>query len=131
VSIKMQYTLTTLPTVNEQSGVSPITVTATGTSREYPEFGAFSSGIFFLHVTAVSGTTPSLTVIVQGYNPIAEVWHTVVSFPAQTTTTATVLTPITSTLDYMRYRTQWTVSGTSPSFTFSCGVIVNANEAIT
>lgn len=130
MAIKMQYPLTTLPTANEQSGVSPITVTTTGNSREYPELGSFANGLFFLHVTAASGSSPTLNVIIQGFNPIAEVWHTLVTFPQQTAATAGVITPISTVLEYQTYRCQWTVGGTTPSFTFSCGVIAYTNEAL-
>jgi hypothetical protein len=129
MTIKMQFPLVTLPTANEQSGVSPLTVTASGNSREYPELGSFDSGIFFLDVTAVSGTTPSLAVFFQGYSPIAEKWHDIITFTPQTAVTATVITPVTSPLPYQTYRTRWAVSGTTPSFTFSLGVIVSAAEA--
>lgn len=129
MTIKMQFPLTTLPTTNEQAGVSPLTVTAAGNSREYPELGSFDSGIFFLDVTAVSGTTPSLAVFFQGYSPIAEKWHDIITFTPQTAVTSTVIAPVTSPLPYQTYRTRWTVSGTTPSFTFSLGVIVSAAEA--
>jgi hypothetical protein len=130
MTIKMQFPLTTLPTANEQSGVSPLTVTAAGNSREYPELGAFSSGTFFLDVTAVSGTaTPTLAVFIQGYNPIAEKWHDIITFTPQTAVTATVITPVTQDMPYQTYRSRWTVTGTTPSFTFSLGVIVSAVEA--
>lgn len=128
MSIKMHFPLTTLPTSNEQSGVSPLTVTAAGNSREYPELGSFDSGIFFLDVSAASGTTPSLAVFFQGYSPIAEKWHDIITFTPQTAVTATVLTPVIVDLPYQTYRTRWTVTGTTPSFTFSLGVIVSASE---
>lgn len=131
MSIKMQYPLTTLPSSNEQSGVSPVTVTATGNSREYPELGSFQRAIFFLNVTAVSGTSPTLTVTVQAYNPIAEVWHDLVAFPQQTAVTSTLVTPLTADLYYQTYRVRWVVAGTTPSFTFSCGTIVSSDEPVT
>jgi hypothetical protein len=133
VAIKSLVPLTTLPTANEQSAVVPITVTATGVSREYPELGAFSKAVFLLDVSAASGTTPNLTAKVQGYNPLADKWHDVAAFPAQTAATGAgaVLAPINANLDYENYRASWTVTGTTPSFTFTLCAIAHTEEPIT
>lgn len=123
--------MTTLPTANEQTGVVPLTVTAAGLSREYPELGAFDTMLALLDVSAASGTTPSLTVKLQGYNPLSDKWHDVITFPAQTAVTSTVITPINAYVDFQSYRASWTVTGTTPSFTFTFGVIVHTTEPIT
>lgn len=123
--------MTTLVTDNEQTGVAPITVTATGNSRTYPELGAFSKAIFLLHVTAVSGTNPTLAVAIQGWNPMAEVWHEVAAFATQTATTSTTISPQAATLDFQTYRAVWTVGGTAtPTFTFSLAAIAHTEEPI-
>lgn len=133
MAIKMLVPLTTLPSDNEQSGVVPRTATATATTREYPELGAFDRATFLLDVSAASGTTPSMTVVVSGYNPLADKWHPVATFPAQTAATGAgaVITPITANIDYQTYRVTWTITGTTPSFTFSLGAIVHTTEPIT
>jgi hypothetical protein len=131
MAIKMLVPLTTLPTANEQSAASPITVTATGLSREYPELASFDTMAVLLDVSAVSGTTPSLTVTVQGHNPLSDKWHDVVTFPAQTAVTSTVIAPVSTFLDFQNYRASWTVTGTTPSFTFTLGAIAHTVEPIT
>lgn len=66
-------------------------------------------------VTAASGTTPSLTVIVE-HSPDNATWATHTTFTAATA--ANTERKVLSGLD--RYvRARWTVSGTTPSFTWS------------
>lgn len=68
-----------------------------------------------LDVTAASGTTPSLTVNVQ-HSADGSTWTTHSSFAAKTA--AGTERKVFAGLD--RYaRASWTISGTSPSFTFS------------
>lgn len=132
MAIKQIVSLTTLVSANEQTGVAPITVTASGNSREYRELGSFNRAILFLDVSAASGTTPSLTVALQVQDPISLKWSQVVAFPAQTAATGgTPLTPITQELYGLNYRAAWTVSGTTPSFTFSLCAVAGAEEPVT
>jgi hypothetical protein len=68
-----------------------------------------------LDVTAASGTTPSMTVTLEQSRD-GSTWRTVSSFAAKTTTGQEALSA--GGLD--RYiRVSWTISGTTPSFTFS------------
>lgn len=69
-----------------------------------------------LNVTAASGISPSLTVVLEdtidGTN-----WNTVATFTAKTGVSREVVniaSPFTGTI-----RASWTLSGTAPSFTFS------------
>lgn len=65
-------------------------------------------------VTAASGTTPSLTVIIE-HSPDNSTWSTHTTFTAATAVNTE--RKILSGLD--RYvRARWTVSGTTPSFTW-------------
>lgn len=122
MATKILVVMTTLDGENEQTGVSPKVVTSTGTtlSREFPEFWRFSKAAFILDVATISGSGASLTVIIQGFNPVSGKWHDVVTFPAQTAASAASgLAPMTADLDFQLYRAKWTVAGTSPSITFS------------
>lgn len=76
-----------------------------------------------LDVTAASGTTPSLAVLIEdtldGTN-----FYTVGTFAAKTAVGREVInvtTPFTDTL-----RVSWTITGTTPSFTFSVSVYSEA-----
>lgn len=73
-----------------------------------------------LDVTAVAGTTPSMVVVIEeshdgvNYNPTA-----VDTFPAVTAAGRTYRTIPTGTLFGQFFRARWTITGTTPSFTFS------------
>ena len=71
---------------------------------------------FYLDVTAVSGTTPTLDVVVQD-SPDGSVWYDLVTFARKTGVSKEVqrlASPFAR-----RLRVSYTVGGTSPSFTFS------------
>lgn len=71
-------------------------------------------------VTAVSGTTPSMTMSIE--------WSNDGSVFAVADTTADAFAAITATTNVAKsfqvkgayYRIVWTISGTTPSFTFTC-----------
>lgn len=69
-------------------------------------------------VTAASGTTPSLTVSIQTSHDdgATDAYRTVASFPAQTAVGASGWQDFPGLDRYVR--ASWTVSGTTPSFTF-------------
>lgn len=135
MALKLLVPMTTLVTANEQSGVVPLVITSTGTSREYPELGAFSKAIFTLDISAVAGTNPTLDVTIQGLDILSGKWRIVVTFPQQTTTSAASPLANNSTLfqsanlDYQVYRAAWTLGGTaSPSFTTTINCIAHTEE---
>ena len=68
-----------------------------------------------LNVTAASGTTPTLNVVVEdsldGSN-----WNTIGTFAQKTATGREVINITTPFAD--RVRISWTIAGTTPSFTF-------------
>lgn len=69
-----------------------------------------------LDVTAASGTTPTLDVVIEDTIDGAN-YNTVATFTQATGTTRQVVnvtTPFTDT-----FRARWTIGGTTPSFTFS------------
>lgn len=76
-----------------------------------------------LDVTAVGGTTPSLTVTLQD-SPNGSTWTTRDTFAVKTTTGAETrslpggLAP--------NIRASWTIAGTAPSFTFSVQVAASS-----
>lgn len=69
-----------------------------------------------LDVTAVSGTTPQLTVTIQD-SPDGTAWTTRDTFGVKTGVSNETRT-IPSGLDVFQ-RVSWTITGTTPSFTFS------------
>lgn len=71
-----------------------------------------------LDVTAASGTTPSLTVVVEDAPTQNGPWTQLAAFAAQTAI-GTNVQRITNSAIHSYVRARWTVSGTTPSFTFS------------
>lgn len=70
-----------------------------------------------LAVTAVSGTTPSMTVVIEDTVDGGTNWNQVAAFTAATAVGVQVQNVTTPFSDTIRVR--WTVTGTTPSFTFS------------
>ncbi|HEX6969860.1 MAG TPA: hypothetical protein VF174_13770 [Micromonosporaceae bacterium] len=91
--------------------------TATGNSASVDNAESTSGGgVASLHVTAVSGTTPSLTVKVQ-HSTDNSVWVDLITFTAATAASSERKT-VTGTVN--RYtRETHTISGTTPSFTYA------------
>lgn len=124
--------------------ISPLTVagvsveassakTASGNSAAAITNASGSGAIFFINVSAVSGTTPTLAVRVQVQDPVSLSW---VDVPGAVTAsiTATSLVMLTVAPGLVEainskvsfplprtYRLAWTIGGTTPSFTFSVG----------
>lgn len=91
--------------------------TTTGNSTSIDDTASTSNGgVATLHVTAASGTTPSLTAKVQ-HSVDDSVWVDLITFTAATATTSQRKT-VTGTVN--RYvREQHTISGTTPNFTYA------------
>lgn len=94
-----------------------VTETASGAGSGQ-ETGAHRTLSLELAVTAVSGTSPSLTVTVETSNDNGntDAWRTVASLPAQTAVGS--VRQSFAGLDRW-VRVAWTIAGTTPSFTFS------------
>ncbi len=113
--------------------VPPAAYTATfnGLPMMPPPVGAALT--LFLNVSAVSGTTPSMTSKVQVLDVVSGVWMDVPGavFPAVTAAGVTTLqiglgsTPVANVSVNQSVRNQYrvvsTITGTTPSFTFSIG----------
>lgn len=105
-----------------EPGTTARTATGNGTTVTYVDVPSGRSLYAALHVLAVSGTSPSLTVSLQSDDNAGMSSPTTrASFSAATTIGAQYLTPVAGPLggsseDY--WRASWTISGTSPSFTF-------------
>lgn len=69
-----------------------------------------------VNVSAASGTTPSLTVVIEDSIDGGVTWHSVMSVPALTA--AGVQTARTDAVVGPDVRARWEITGTTPSFTF-------------
>lgn len=94
--------------------------TTSSNSGALPDYGPADKLRVQLNVTAASGTTPTLDVLVEdtldGTN-----YNTIGTFAQKTTTGREVINITTQFADSIRVR--WTVAGTTPSFTFSVVVV--------
>ena len=93
--------------------------TASGNSRAFPEFKGFDYGVFSIESTVVGGTSPTLDVDIERFNPIEGTWNILFSF-AQITDGASVEEIEKSPIYGGELRAKWVIGGTdSPNFTFS------------
>lgn len=90
-------------------------LTATGNGSSVDNSAATSNGyVAHLHVTAVSGTTPSMTMLIQ-HSTNNSTWSTLATFTAATAATSQVVTGSGTVNRYIR--ASYTITGTTPSFT--------------
>lgn len=91
--------------------------TATGNSGALPGYGAANALRAQLNVTAASGTSPSLTVLIEDSVDDGATWNTVGTFAAKTAAGREVINITNPFGDQVRI--SWTITGTTPSFTFA------------
>jgi hypothetical protein len=122
VGLARESTLTAIGRHEEQTYIASNTVTANGDSGDNPLSVFYGSVVvFFLNVSSVSGTNPTLDIFIDIRDPASGNWVNQDKFPTVTSTgTWALALPVRST----RYRVRWVLGGTNPSFTFSIGVVV-------
>ncbi|RLE65087.1 MAG: hypothetical protein DRJ47_06225 [Thermoprotei archaeon] len=102
--------------------------TSSGTGDDV-DVGRFIAGVICIDVTAVSGTSPSLDVIIEGKDEVSGKYKTIHS-ETGITATGTYWKTITLSTDpplaFKYIRARWTISGTDPSFTFSVSMSAKA-----
>jgi hypothetical protein len=93
--------------------LSAVTSTANGTTVDNA-VATTNGSVAQIHVTEVSGTSPTMTAIVQ-HSTNGSTWATLGTFTAITGTTSEVITTTGTVNRYVR--AQYTVGGTTPSIT--------------
>jgi hypothetical protein len=93
------------------------TFTASGSSADI-SVDNFSSARFWIKVTAVSGTTPTLDVYIEGKYEQTGDYEPLVSRTGITATGGYLIGQVDN-LVFRLIRVRWVVGGTSPSFTFT------------
>lgn len=113
--------------------ISSVTTNSGGSSPTMTNYNA-RGAIFFVNITAATGTLPTLTMQVQALDPTSGVWAnitgaltTVLASVGMTTLTIgngiTLIANAQVNVNLPRtYRVSYTIGGISPSFTFSVGV---------
>jgi hypothetical protein len=101
--------------------------TATGNSGTLTGYGPAASLRAQLNVTAASGTTPTLDVVIQDSVDGGTNWNTIGTFAQKTTTGREVINILPLKAESATFqpifsdtlRVLWTIGGTTPSFTFA------------
>jgi hypothetical protein len=105
--------------------------TTTGTGSAVCGFGRYEKFTAELVVSAASGTTPTLDVLVEHSIDGGTTWFTMITFTQKTTTgnelkTESEVEAATAEVYGDCLRVKYTIGGTTPSFTFY--VKINAQE---
>ncbi len=86
--------------------------------------GQYQEGLFFLDVTAISGTDAKLVVTVKTKNPIADKWFVVDTFP-EVTATGEYMLPISEYLGN-KIAIYYAITGDTPAVTFSVAAVLKS-----
>lgn len=95
-----------------------------GTSTEIT-VGNYREASFFLNVTSVSGTSPTLDVVIQTKDPASGEWFDIVTFNRATGITKEHKFDKSVGFGSV-IRARYTIGGTGASFTFSVGAVVKS-----
>lgn len=98
------------------------TRTATGNDGGFSQGGPANNALVYVNVSAVSGTTPTMTVKLQDSVDGTNWFDVTGGATASITATGPQLVRIASTPIAPFVRLVWTLGGTTPSFTFSTSV---------
>lgn len=107
-----------------ENPVASAAVTASGNSGALTGYGAATSLRAQLNVTAASGTTPTLDVVIEDSVDGGATWNTVGTFTQKTASSREVVNVTNPFGDQLRVR--WTVGGTTPNFTFAVHWVAQA-----
>jgi hypothetical protein len=98
------------------TGLASAARTTSSNSGTLSGFGDWSKFRAQLAVTAASGTTPTLDVVIEDSLDGAN-WNTVATFTQKTAASVQAVDVTGLFSDQLRVR--WTIAGTTPSFTFN------------
>ncbi len=108
---------------SEQTLLASAARTASGDTSATPvNVKRFKEANFFLDVTAVAGTEPTLDVAVKSKDPASGKWFDLVTF-TQATGVTSEMKSVAGNLGSLIV-VFYTIGGTSPSFTFSVGAVL-------
>jgi len=104
--------------------------TANGNSPDL-DLGDVDEIFVVLDVTAQSGTSPTLDVVIEGKDPVSGKYRTLYAFAQVGASTGTWDQSIgkggqTNRVIPRTVRARWTLGGTSPSYTFSVGAVARS-----
>lgn len=117
-----------VPGVDYASEVTVLASTARTASGESAviDAGSFKEAVAFLDVTAASGTTPTLTVKFQTQDPVSLKWFDLAGLTFTQATAATTEMKALANLLGSKIKCVYNIGGTTPSFTFSVGLVLKS-----
>jgi hypothetical protein len=115
--------------MREKYGATIIASAAKGTSANTSATPISVSGYieanFFLNVTAVSGTSPTLNLTIKTKDPLVDKWHTIATFSEATDVTSEMKS-VAANLG-TQIAAYYTIGGTNtPTVTFSVSMLAKA-----
>ncbi|MCM8900625.1 hypothetical protein KVG29_05200 [Caldicoprobacter algeriensis] len=112
-------------TTQEVTMLASAARTASGDTSATPvDVKKYKEAVFFLDVTAVSGTAPTLDVKIKTKDPVSGKWFDLVNFTQVTAVTSEM--KAVSGLLGSQIAVFYTIGGTTPSFTFSVGAVLKS-----
>lgn len=112
-------------TAQEVTMLASAARTASGDTSAIPvDVKKFKEAVFFLDVTAASGTTPTLDVKIKTKDPVSGKWFDLASFTQATGITSEM--KAVSGLIGSQIAAFYTIAGNTPSFTFSLGAVLKS-----
>ena len=119
------------PQSTPQTNVITLTAASTGVASPVYTMGGNYALQVYINVSALTGTSPTLTVTIQGYDPTSGTYFTVLASTAIAATGFTVLTVATGTtaaansvansIMPQQFRINTTIGGTTPAVTATIG----------
>lgn len=96
--------------------------TSANTSATSISTKLYQEANFFLNVTAKSGTSPTLDIVIKTKDPLVAKWHTIATF-TQATDVTSEMESVTANLGN-EIAAYYTIGGTdTPTFTFSLSMV--------
>ncbi len=117
----------------QETPVPSAAKTTTGNSGTLSDYGSAVNIRAQLNVTAASGTTPTLDVIIQDSVDNGSNWNTIGTFTQKNAVSREVININPAKAESGTFqpmfgnllRVQWTIGGTTPSFTFQVDWVVS------
>lgn len=105
----------------EETLVPSAARTTSGSQVSTADYGPYDQLRAQVNVTAASGTTPNLAVVIEDSADGGVTWNTVGTFAAKTAVARETIS--INGWTGRRLRCSWAITGTTPSFTFSVSIV--------
>lgn len=128
IAAYLVFAMVLTPHVKELQLVNKSNVTSDGNGGEF-DVSAYEDVELRLDVTKANGTTPTLDVKVQTWDPGEQAWIDEGTSFTQVTGSTTSEEKSISGTNRSRLRIKWTTGGTNPDYDFTVGAVVSKDKA--